>query len=1529
MNFKLQFSLLLCSIVGFIDNPLTAKSALAQVTTDGTTGTTVNADGNNFEINNGTTNGNNLFHSFQDFSVPGGGEAFFNNASEISNILSRVTGGNISNIQGAIRANNSANLFLINPAGIVFGQNASLDIGGSFYGSTADSILFEDGEFSAVNNLDAPILTINAPIGLNLRNNPNPITNQSFFTNNDGDFVGLEVSSGQTIGLIGGDVNFEAGEATAPGGLIAVGGLLDAGTISIEPNGNLSFPENVARANVSLSNNGIIDVRGTGGGDISIHANNVEMLGGDFGGSVLQAGITTDSISTEAQAGDIAIDARSLTMTGGSQIQNFVAGANEDIPGGQGNAGNVVIEIEGDIAIAGSNQDGNLRSAIFSDVESGATGNGGNIIISANSLSLNEGSFLTSTTSGVGNAGNIAINVDGNTELIDSNIFSQVAADAVGEGGTITVNTTNLSLLDGSQITAGVFGTGNAGTVTINAADNITFQGIGSDGLASGIVNNVAASGIGNAGNIDVTTANLNLVDGGTIRSNVLGQGNGGQIKINASNAINVSGFTEFDEATTRFSSIESSTFSTAEETNNAGNIDITAGSLSLSNQASLSSGTSGNGSAGSILLNINGITELIDSNIFSQVAPGGVGEGGTITVNTTNLSLLEGSQISSGVFGTGNAGIVTINAADTITFQGINENGFPSGIVNNVAASGIGNAGNIDVTTANLNLVNGGTIGSSVIGEGNGGNIVLDIGGNTELTDSNISSQVGETGTGSAGTITLNTTNLSLLEGSQISAGVFGTGNAGTVTINAANNITFQGINENGFASGIVNDVAASGIGNAGNIDVTTANLNLVDGGTIRSNVLGQGNGGQIKINASNAINVSGFTEFNEAITRFSSIESSTFSTAEGINNAGNIDITAGSLSLSNQAFLSSGTLGNGNAGSILLNVNGITELIDSNIFSQVAADAVGEGGTITLNTTNLSLLEGSQITAGVFGRGNAGTVTINAANNITFQGIDENGFASGILNNVAASGIGNAGNIDVTTANLNLVDGGTILSNVLGQGNGGQIAINASNAVNVSGFTVFNEQITRLSEISNSTANGSIGDAGNIEIRAASLSLSNQTELDNSIFGEGNAGNIVLNISGNTELTDSNIFSQVGAGGEGDGGTITLNTTNLSLLEGSQISAGVFGTGDGGSVTINASDTITFQGIDSDGFASGILNNVAASGVGNGGDIEITTTNLNLIDGGSIASDIFGSGSGGAIAITANNAINVSGFTIFDEQTTRVSGITSSVGTGANGSGGNINITTPNLGIVDGARIAAGSEGSGDSGDLTFNIGDRLTLRENSTISVEATQENANGGDITINAPSGFVVAFPSENDGDGNDISAFSNGGAGGNITIEALGVLGLEERDIGAGNNTNDIDASGDIDDGNVEIITPNADAIEGSTELSGIPIESGETIAQTCSTNRGIANSNLVIVGKGGVANSASDTLTSQIISIDGQTTEVKSPSQEQLQPISTSQGNIIPAQGVEITEDGEIILTAYKTTQNARTPHISVNCNQS
>ena len=313
-----------------------SNRASAQVTPD-TSGinTQVNQNGGVAEITGGQTRGGNLFHSFQDFSIPTQNEAFFNNANDVSNIFSRVTGGNISNIDGAIRANGSANLFLINPAGIIFGENARLDIGGSFYGSSASSILFEDGEFSAVDNLNEPVLTINAPIGLGFRDNPGDIALTP------GSELGI--SSTKTFALVGGNVSFDDGfifpsDLTLPGFNLELGGLTEAGTVGITEEGSLSFPENVARGDVSLTNGSVVIFSSAGGGSLSIDARNFELNSN----SQIASAVSSSPNSTNNQSGDIAIDAtENVVIDGANSEQVFIV--NNVFTTESGRAGKIAI----------------------------------------------------------------------------------------------------------------------------------------------------------------------------------------------------------------------------------------------------------------------------------------------------------------------------------------------------------------------------------------------------------------------------------------------------------------------------------------------------------------------------------------------------------------------------------------------------------------------------------------------------------------------------------------------------------------------------------------------------------------------------------------------------------------------------------------------------------------------------------------------------------------------------------------------------------------------------------------------------------------------------------------------------------------------------------------------------------------------------------------------------------------------------------------------------------------------------------
>jgi filamentous hemagglutinin family protein len=464
----------------------TSKISIAQVTSDGTVNTQVNQNENVSEITGGERQGDNLFHSFQDFSVGTGNEAAFLNANDIANIFSRVTGGNISNIDGLISANGSANLFLINPAGILFGENARLDVGGSFLGSTADSILFEDGEFSATDLNTPPVLTINAPIGLNLRNNPQPITNQSRV--NDGN--GLQVDTGKNITLIGGKINFDGGRIFAPGGNVELGGLLTAGEIGINNNGSLSFPDGVARSDVSFQNVSIVYVLSGGGGNITVNARNFELLGSAF-----LAGIGSGLGSPDAQAGDININATD------------------------------------NVALDG--QSGNF-TAINNSVSNNAIGNAGEINISAGNISLNNGGQINSFVTGQGNSSDISLNarenisINGSSDSFNSLVSSFVSGE--GNSGSTNITAQNLTLSNGGGIQSAVAGVGDSGDINVNARDSVFVDGevIFADGgtIPSQISSRIGFDARGNSGNINLTTSQLSLTNGGQINAETFGIGN-------------------------------------------------------------------------------------------------------------------------------------------------------------------------------------------------------------------------------------------------------------------------------------------------------------------------------------------------------------------------------------------------------------------------------------------------------------------------------------------------------------------------------------------------------------------------------------------------------------------------------------------------------------------------------------------------------------------------------------------------------------------------------------------------------------------------------------------------------------------------------------------------------------------------------------------------------------------------------------------------------------------------------------------
>ncbi|MDZ7968767.1 MAG: filamentous hemagglutinin N-terminal domain-containing protein, partial [Nostoc sp. DedSLP03] len=291
--------------------------AFAQLTPDNSLGNersqVIPINTNNYRIEGGAARGANLFHSFQDFNIREGQGVYFANPEGITNIFSRVTGGNSSNIFGTLGVLGNANLFLLNPNGILFGKNASLDVQGSFVGTTANGIQFgNQGVFSVTNPEAAPLLTINPSALLFNQIQANAgITNQSQADAGKNliaeDVTGLRVADGKSLLLVGGNINLDGGSIRTYEGNIELAGLAAPGNVGLNivgDNISLVVPDGVERANVSLNNAAEVNVRGANGGNIKIHARDVNLAGE----SKLRAGIETGLGTLNSQGGNVEIN---------------------------------------------------------------------------------------------------------------------------------------------------------------------------------------------------------------------------------------------------------------------------------------------------------------------------------------------------------------------------------------------------------------------------------------------------------------------------------------------------------------------------------------------------------------------------------------------------------------------------------------------------------------------------------------------------------------------------------------------------------------------------------------------------------------------------------------------------------------------------------------------------------------------------------------------------------------------------------------------------------------------------------------------------------------------------------------------------------------------------------------------------------------------------------------------------------------------------------------------------------------------
>ena len=771
----LQFWLLSGSVWFWLS--ASASPATAEITPDATLpeNSSVNRQENVIQINRGTRRGDNLFHSFEQFSVPLEHTAFFNNAAEIQNIFTRITGNLGSKIDGTIRANGAANLFLINPNGIVFGENASLNIGGSFLASTATSIVFpNEAEFSATDPQAPPMLTVDVPVPIGLKfegMSASSIANRSI-----GEFeVGLEVHPEKTLALVGGDVALEGGILTAPSGRVELGSVAGSNLVTITPVPQgfaLSYEEVENFQKISLSQAAFVDTSGDQGGTIQIQGGHVSVTEGSQifsatfgegqGANVKVRASELLEVSGEdpdfgpsgifAEVG-IAFDPNDFDAPEIQEINREITGNGGDLSietGSSSNAGKFII------------QDG----AVISTTTFGK-GDAGDLNIITGQLIVRSGGQVQAATSGEGEGGSLTVRASEFVDLkgtlsydtdISSGLFTD--ADSKGNAGNLTLETGQLTVTDGAQIATTARNGAQGGNLTVNAKDSILLSGTAPDatliGGQSGIFVSSEPAGVGlfggvvspggDSGNLLINTPRLTVEDGAKISADTFGPGEGGNA------TLNVNQLFVRDGGLVRAGSLVEKGVSSRER-GPGGTLTIKAAELVE---------VSGTGTVGDREIPVN-------SQLFT--AAEGTGDAGDLSVTTERLTVRDGGEVTASTSGAGEGGNITLNVRESINLEGTG-----SGIFASTGVNSSGDGGSIFIDPETVIIRDGASIAVDSEGIGQGGNIALEAGTLT-LDRGAITAETAST---QGGNVTLQVQDILFLEdGSTISA-TAGTAQAG-----------------------------------------------------------------------------------------------------------------------------------------------------------------------------------------------------------------------------------------------------------------------------------------------------------------------------------------------------------------------------------------------------------------------------------------------------------------------------------------------------------------------------------------------------------------------------------------------------------------------------------------------------------------------------------------------------------------------------------------------------------------------------
>ena len=1087
--------------------------------------------------------GGNLFHSFETFNIQSGQSVNFTMTNAgIGNVISRVTGGSPSQINGQLKmtpAGGAPNFFFINPAGVAFGAGASIDVPGAFHVSTANYVKFPDGNFHADLNRTSTFSSA-APEAFGFLG-----TSRASISVNNGAL--LITRPGKAISIIGGDVGINfADVGTREGGdvrVVALGSRIQ----EVSFTGALS----TASGNLNIQNGGTVSTYTTSSanaGAIKIAAGNVLI---DRQGGPYWTGIYSDAYTgSTGNAGNIGVTASgdvSILRGGTISSDAYAAGAAGHI---SLSGSSVTIDRQGSTATTG----------LYSDANSGLASSGGIDVAASGAVSVVNGGTISSSSWASGNSG--AIEVSGGSVLIDgqsggywTGIYT-FAASNTGNAGAVDVTASGpLAIVRGGAISSDAYVSSRAGLVKASGRD------VGIDGVWStaftGISSN-AYSGTASADGVEITSGNsLWVGNGGSVSSRTWASGDAGPVTASVQGAMTLINGGTLDSVT--FASGKAGAIAVSAGTlgidgygqagptgilsqaragtGDAGNVEVSVGNaLSVVDGGMIDTSTYTAGNAGSVSvkagsMNVDNRSRILFTGVSSTTS--GMGNAGNTQVEVRGLlSILDGAQITSSTFASGNAGTVNVSARD-ISIDGRNSE-LATGIVSHATLGSLGNAGTVEVSAIDaLNLRNGGSINSSTEGAGNGGSVKVSAGRLTiEGNYSEISSDALPGSTGNAGSVDVDVTGLlSILNGGRVTSSSFA-GSAGNITINAHGTTIDDSLN--GAMTGVFTQLTPGTFGSGGDIVMNVqGTLALLNGSQISASTSATGTAGTIRIGADD------LTIDGRGTTRPTGI----FSQANAsTGNAGDVQVAvANEISISG-GVIDSSTFAAGNAGTVRIDAGNMridgSDAPFTSVSSVASLGSTGDAGNLVVNVEHaLTVSGGGFVIATTSGAGKAGTVNVRA-NTIVVDGSP-----SRISASASANSSGQTGDVIVAASeSLTLSNGGEInIENYA--------TVTHPEALTPAKLTVSAPDITLKDAAINAESTGNVA-AGNIEIR-----------FGNSLF-----------IDPSSISTSANL---------GNGGSITILGGKLITLDNSQITTSVAGlAGNGGNISISADTLIMNTG-------------------------------------------------------------------------------------------------------------------------------------------------------------------------------------------------------------------------------------------------------------------------------------------------------------------------------------------------------------